>query len=105
MSMSVCLCLCVCACVCIGGELEEEGVRREEEEGRRGGMCMCVFKSVPVCKWVYVCITSAFDVMTRPAARKSAIRCSLADCPQSLVPTSVSSGQSCCLTVSRCGQV
>ena len=39
------------------------------------------------------------------AARNSAIRCSSAACPQSLVPTSVSSGQNCWRTVSRCGQV
>ena len=31
--------------------------------------------------------------------------CSSAACPQSLVPTSVSSGQNCWRTVSRCGQV
>ena len=36
---------------------------------------------------------------------KSTIRCSSAACPQSLVPTSVSSGQNCWRTVSRCGQV
>ena len=39
------------------------------------------------------------------AARKSAVCCSSAACPQSLVPTSVSSGQNCWRTVSRCGQV
>ena len=53
---------------------------------------------------------SAFDEMTmlilRPvAARKSSVCCSLAACPQSLVPTSVSSDQNCWRTVSRCGQV
>ena len=35
----------------------------------------------------------------------SAVCCSLVACPQSLVPTSVSSGQNCWRTVSRCGQV
>ena len=39
------------------------------------------------------------------AARKSAVRCSSAACPHSLVPTLVSSGQNCWRTVSRCGQV
>ena len=39
------------------------------------------------------------------AARKSAAHCSSAACPQSLVSTSVSSGQNCWCTVSGCGQV
>ena len=38
------------------------------------------------------------------AAKKSAVRCSSAACPQSLVPTSVSSGQNCWHTVSGVGR-
>ena len=44
-------------------------------------------------------------ILRSVAARKSVVCCSSAACSQSLVPTSVSSGQNCWLTVSKCGQV